>query len=123
MSGAGPSARNHYRWNRGPLVSSNGYRKIRVGLEHPLADPNGYAYEHLVVWVSAGHARPSRGEVLKFRNQDRSDCRLGNLYVVERGEHNRIKNEQQMRDPVGRVMSARATRVVRAGAALRTVRR
>jgi len=45
---------NHGRWNTGKIVSSGGYPKIRVGKEHPLADPNGYAYEHLLVWVSGG---------------------------------------------------------------------
>lgn len=117
-----PKARRHYRWSRERIVSSHGYTKVRVGRHHPLADPNGYAYEQLLVWVSAGRPRPGKGEVLKFHNEDRSDCRLENLYVATRAEHNRRKNEQQMRDPQGRVMSSIATRAVRAGAVLRTVR-
>lgn len=112
----------NYRWQRGRLISSHGYAKIRVGRGHPLADPNGYAYEHLVVWASAGNPQPGKDQVLKFRNGDRLDCRLENLYVVSRAEANRIKNERQMRDPRGRVMSAIATRIVRAGATVRTVR-
>lgn len=119
----GPRGKGQHRWNKGQLASSHGYRKVRVGREHPLADPNGYAYEHLVVWVSAGNPRPGRGEVLKFRNDERSDCRLENLYLASRADHNRIKNEQQLRDTLGRVMSTRATRFVRAGAVVRTVRR
>ncbi len=118
-----PRGSNHGRWQRAQLLSSHGYVKIRVGLGHPLADPNGYAYEHLLVWVSAGRQRPGRGEVLKFRNEDRRDTRIENLYVVSRAEHNRMKNARQLRDPAGRVMSAIATRVVRAGASLKTVRR
>lgn len=117
-----PRGKAHGRWARGRLISSHGYTKIRVGRAHPLADPNGYVYEQLLVWVGAGRPRPGKGEVLKFRNEDRSDCRIENLYVVARAEHNRLKNEKQLRDPRGRVMSAIATRIVRAGAAVRTVR-
>jgi hypothetical protein len=36
-------------WSDEKIISSHGYVKLRVGAEHPLADPNGYAYEHLVV--------------------------------------------------------------------------
>lgn len=39
----------HYRWNRGKMVDDQGYVKMRVGLDHPLADPNGYAFEHAFV--------------------------------------------------------------------------
>lgn len=112
----------HYRWNA-RLVCSQGYSKVRVGKGHPLADANGYAYEQLLVWVSAGNARPGRDQVLRFRNDDRSDCRIENLIVVSRAEHNRLKNLQQHRDDAGRVMSKAATRLVRAGATVRTVRR
>lgn len=116
-----PRGSAHGRWQREQLVSSHGYVKIRVGHAHPLADPNGYAYEHLLVWVSAGRPRPARGQVLKFRDEDRRNCRLDNLYVTSRAEHNRIKNEKQLRDQRGRVLSTAATRVVRAGATIRTV--
>jgi hypothetical protein len=74
----------HYRWNRGRLRSSEGYAKLRVGVDHPLADPNGYAYEHLVVWVAAGNPRPRPDQVLRFKNGDKGDCRLGNLKLEPR---------------------------------------
>ena len=48
----------HGRWSREKMLSSHGYVKVRVGKDHPLADPNGYAYEHLLVWVAAGNPRP-----------------------------------------------------------------
>ena len=62
----------HYRWNDKRILSEHGYSKIRVGIEHPLADPNGYAYEHLMVWVSAGKPRPGPGELLHHRNHDKT---------------------------------------------------
>lgn len=48
-----------HRWNEGRMVASTGYVKVRVGKSHPLADANGYAYEHAVVWLAAG--RPAHG--------------------------------------------------------------
>jgi hypothetical protein len=69
-------------------VGSNGYVKVRVGKGHPLADPNGWAYEHLVVWCAAGNPRPDRGEVLHHANEDKTDNRIGNLRLMERGAHN-----------------------------------
>ena len=57
----GPS---HGRWSGERIPTPHGYIKVRVGTEHPLADPNGYAYEHLVVRCAAGNARP---EVLNVR--------------------------------------------------------
>lgn len=78
---------SHHRWNRGRLFSSDGYVKVRVGVDHPLADPNGYAYEHLVVWCSAGSPKPSENEVLHHINEDKTDNRLANLRLMNRGLH------------------------------------
>jgi len=74
----------HYRWNRGRLRHSEGYALLRVGREHPLADPNGYAKEHHVVWVAAGNPRPRRDQVLRFKNGDKGDCRIENLVLSPR---------------------------------------
>lgn len=81
-----PRSQDHYRWND-KIVSSHGYTKIRVGVDHPLADPNGYAYEHLLVWVSAGKARPLADEVLHHANGNKQDNRISNLHLRRRTEH------------------------------------
>lgn len=78
-----PRGDEHYRWNRGRL-RHEGYAKLRVGVGHPLADANGYAYEHVVIWVAAGNPRPSCDEVLRFKNGDRSDRRIENLVLMKR---------------------------------------
>lgn len=78
---------DHHRWTDAKIISSHGYVKLRVGPEHPLADPNGYAYEHLLVWVSAGRSRPKRGETLHHKNEDKSDNRLTNLELLTRVAH------------------------------------
>jgi len=77
-----------HRWKPGGSVASNGYVKIRVGRGHPLADPNGYAYEHLVVWMAAGKQRPAKGEIIHHRNGDKTDNRIGNLQLMTRAAHN-----------------------------------
>lgn len=83
-----PKASRQHRWKPGGLIGSNGYVKVRVGKEHPLADPNGYAYEHLVVWCASGRARPARDEILHHNNGDRTDNRIGNLCLMKRAAHN-----------------------------------
>lgn len=94
----------HYRWSDRKLFSSHGYVKLRVGRSHPLADPNGYAYEHLVVWVAAGNPRPVRGEVLHHKDGDKTNNRLDNLEVLKRGVHNREHNQERQRDERGRFL-------------------
>ena len=78
--------KNHPKWKTG-IHSSTGYTKIRVGVSHPLADPKGYAYEHLIVWVSAGNNRPRDGEMLHHRNGNKTDNRIENLELISRKNH------------------------------------
>lgn len=80
----------HHRWNNGRILNEDGYVKVRVGVEHPLADPNGYAYEHLVVWCAAGRPKPTEGETLHHVNENKTDNRIGNLELLTRGEHNAL---------------------------------
>lgn len=91
----------HHRWNNGRITSSHGYVKVRVGCDHPLADPNGYTYEHLLVWVGAGNARPSSGEVLHHVNGNKADNRLANLEKISRrthaAEHHRMLPDEAVR--------------------------
>ncbi|WP_081056197.1 HNH endonuclease [Burkholderia vietnamiensis] len=86
---------DHHRWNNGRMLSNDGYVKVRVGVEHPLADPNGYAYEHLIVWVSAGNSRPAAGFHLHHKNENRTDNRYSNLELLtipeHAAEHGRLK--------------------------------
>ena len=64
------------------MVNEDGYIKIRVGVGHPLADPNGYAYEHLVVWCAAGNPRPPKGFRLHHKDEHRSNNQIGNLEIL-----------------------------------------
>lgn len=77
----------HPRWNEGRMLTDDGYVKVRVGKGHPLADPNGYAYEHLLVWVAAGRPRPGPGFILHHRDEVKSNNQLGNLELLTRPAH------------------------------------
>jgi HNH endonuclease len=81
------SGPHHARWNEGKMIASNGYVKVRVGRDHPLADPNGYAYEHLLVWVSAGNPRPPKGWLIHHKNEIKTDNRLSNFELKEKDRH------------------------------------
>jgi hypothetical protein len=85
----------HPRWNHGQLKSSHGYVKVRVGKDHPLADPNGYAYEHLVVWMSAGRPMPQPDEIIHHRDEDKANNRLTNLQLKKRSDHNAEHNSER----------------------------
>lgn len=68
-------------------MTSHGYVKVRVGLGHPLADPNGYAYEHTLVWITAGYAAPVGSQAIHHRNGDKVDNRIENLELLSFQEH------------------------------------
>ena len=100
------------RWNAGRIISSHGYVKIRVGREHPLADPNGYAYEHLLVWVSAGFQPPAESELLHHKDEDRQNNRIGNLEKISRSGHGELHITQRARDQKGRLLPKSAGRLL-----------
>ena len=103
-----PKASRQHRWKAGSRPGSTGHVKVRVGVGHPLADPNGYAYEHLVVWVAAGNPRPTRGQVLHHINEDKTDNRIDNLQLMTKAEHNRLHNTERGRDERGRLLGKKA---------------
>lgn len=108
------SSSDHHCWKPGSRVGSTGYVKVRVGRSHPLADPNGWAYEHLVVWVAAGNQRPAKGEVLHHMNDEKTDNRIENLCLMTRAEHNRLHNAEKVRcAKTGRILGkSRAGRLL-----------
>ncbi len=76
-----------HRWNEGITHHRDGYLKVQVGVAHPLADPNGYAYLHHLVWYATGGSL--YGVVLHHVNEIKTDNRIENLAPLRRPEHNR----------------------------------
>ena len=114
--GNNPSSHGHHavasaqhRWKPGSRTGSTGHVKVRVGKGHPLADPNGWAYEHIVIWVSAGNQRPGKSEVLHHINEEKTDNRIENLRLMTRAEHNRLHNSEKVRcAKTGRIIGKKA---------------
>lgn len=98
-----PRADRQHRWTDARMISGDGYAKVRVGISHPLADPNGYAYEHIVVWVSSGRRKPISGQILHHVNGVKTDNRIENLEVMTRAEHNRHHLADRQRLANGRL--------------------
>lgn len=95
-------AEKHHRWNTEKLVDSKGYVLIRVGIDHPLADPNGYCPEHKLVMCSAMMRDLQGGEVIHHKNGDKTDNRIENLELMGISTHNSIHNAGRNRDEFGR---------------------
>lgn len=80
---------NHPRWNGGQIVVK-GYRKILVGLDHPMSDAGGYAYEHRLVASKSLGRTLARSEHVHHVDGDILNNDPGNLVVVDKHEHRRI---------------------------------
>ena len=96
------------RWSgTNKIISEHGYVKIRVGMTHPLADPNGYAYEHLLVWISSGNKIPTENELLHHKNEVKTDNRIENLKLMQRSDHGKYHITDRERDAAGRLLDGR----------------
>lgn len=86
--GAQPGSQNN-NWKGGRTVASNGYVLVRVGVEHPLADVRGYAYEHRIVAEQKIGRSLRDDEVVHHKDEDKQNNHPDNLEVVTRPEHRR----------------------------------
>lgn len=71
-------------WNKKPLgyeriCSQDGYVLIKT------AEPNVFDLKHRVIWEKA-HGPIPADQVIAFKNQDKTDCRLENLMLMSRAE-------------------------------------
>lgn len=66
-------------------VSRDGYVEVKV------AEPNTWRHKHRVVWEQANGKIP-KGCNIQFRNGDKTDMRLENLYMISRAEQLKTEN-------------------------------
>lgn len=81
--------RKYVKGHRPLKPNTQGYRRIWVGKDHPLASTDGNALEHRVVLFNASIAIP-QGYHVHHRNGDKLDNRLENLALVTASEHTRL---------------------------------
>ncbi len=96
------------RWNRGQLISSEGYilRRVPRGSPNSFGPPgciHAYAYEHVVVASEVLRRPIAYDEVVHHKNGIRTDNRIANLEVLHRGAHaSEHANHPNARDYYGR---------------------
>lgn len=96
------SGSNNPNWRGGRNISTKGYPRIHVGKKHPISHGNGYAYEHLLVWVSAGNAIPERGKEIHRINENKEDNRIENLELINKRRHSNHHSAEKPRLKNGR---------------------
>lgn len=74
------------------IESKDGYVKVKT------AEPNVWEYKHRLVWQENNGAIPE-GFIIQFRNGNRTDCRIENLYMISRAEQLRTQNSLAARYP------------------------
>lgn len=72
-------------WRGGRSKTEHGYILVRVGVDHPLADVRGYAYEHRLRAFQAG--QDIEGKVVHHINGDRTCNEVANLEALTQREH------------------------------------
>ena len=93
------------------IVSSHGYKKEMVGEHHPLADPHGYAYTHILVLYSALNDAQRKlinpDDVCHHENGDTKDNRLENLGFMPLAEHSWLHAKNIKRGKDGRFVKGK----------------
>lgn len=88
----------HPCWRGGVVENDRGYLLVLVGREHPLADVDGYAYLHRLVWAAAQAGAPEYD--IHHDDEDKQNNRLQNLRHLTRSEHGRL-HAQRRREAKG----------------------
>lgn len=87
VHGSLPGPDNH-NWKGGRVVDPRGYVLIKVGVDHPLADVRGYAYEHRLKAYERGDLALDLGPLhVHHKDDNPSNNADENLEVLTPWEH------------------------------------
>src|SRR5882672_6983709 len=78
-------------WKGGRVVDPRGYVLIRVGVDHPLADVRGYAYEHRLIAYNEGRLKPGDKLQVHHADEKKGNNSSSNLELLTVREH-RVKH-------------------------------
>lgn len=81
----------HGNWKGGILISSNGYRLIKMNGHH-LANHSGYVLEHRLIAEKIIGRKLMKHEQIHHVNGNRLDNRPENILVLTINEHSKLHN-------------------------------
>jgi len=89
-------------WRGGKHISSHGYVKVLVGVDHPLADSKGYAYEHRLVAMEKLGRLLYHNEITHHLNGIKTDNRPENIVITtSMAEHFSLHRKREDLKPFG----------------------
>lgn len=90
-----PTGQNHYNWNGGKKINTDGYRCIKHK-EHPKAQ-NGYVSEHILVMEKNLGRFLYDGEIVHHIDGNKLNNSIDNLKLFQNtAEHTRLHWEQHL---------------------------
>lgn len=88
------------KWKGGRTVRADGYVRVRVGIGHPVAHCDGYAYEHRLRAWEAG--LEIKGKSVHHEDEVKSNNEQSNLVPLTRVEHRSAHRKPNSRlRPIG----------------------
>jgi hypothetical protein len=96
VHGHSSNARRSVYTHQRRFIDNEGYVRVYVGPEHPMAFSTGYVFEHRLVMANALGRKLEPSEVVHHRNETRDDNRLANLELyASGGEHSAQHNRRR----------------------------
>lgn len=81
-------------WKGGIKTSRKGYRLV-LKPEHSRADPNGYVFEHILVFEKAVGITIPKGCCIHHLNGNKADNRIENLCLMAKSAHTILHNKKR----------------------------
>lgn len=88
----GHMPKNHLPVGAEVVMAKDGYVKVKVG------EPNRWELKHRLVWIQH-HGPIPGGFNIQFRNGDKQDCSIGNLYIISKRQQMKEQNSMYARFP------------------------